>query len=236
MVAITTSRSLPPQLDASVRISDCQEEAALVLKGNRTDKYIVHGQNRSSIGTLSCSSDDSEHSRRSPPKAASASYIRSRFLNRLGISEAARVHMEEAPRRTSSRPRSGSFSEALKADYGKTDDTISSSHTSATSFDSSTSRKLSFDCAVTVHPIPARSRYSGRIRAAMWTPPAELHQNIARNSYEYAAEGWDWRQVADDEDMVVYAGERIHPIHFAQGGECSMRRQFLQVMSARQQN
>jgi hypothetical protein len=77
-----------------------------------------------------------------------------------------------------------------------------------------TIRCVSFDAAVTVHPIPLRSQYSNRIRNSLWTPVSELQENAARNCVEFAAENWDWRQAAEDDDMVVYHGEKIHPIHF----------------------
>jgi hypothetical protein len=30
---------------------------------------------------------------------------------------------------------------------------------------------------------------------------------------EFASEGWDWRNVAGDEDMLHIDGELVHPIH-----------------------
>lgn len=58
----------------------------------------------------------------------------------------------------------------------------------------------------------------------MWSSATELYQNAARNSLEFAAEGWNWRTVTDDEHMIVApSGERIHPIHlihsFRHGGQ-----------------
>lgn len=76
------------------------------------------------------------------------------------------------------------------------------------------SRSVSFDEYVTVVPIPNRNAYSERIRAQLWTPPVEMQENAARNTFEFAAENWDWRQVTDEKDMVDYNGELIHPIHF----------------------
>jgi hypothetical protein len=93
-------------------------------------------------------------------------------------------------------------------------------------------RAVSFHSAVTVHPIPKHTAYSNRIRATIWTNPMEMQESAARNCFEFAAENWDWRQVAEDQDMVHYQGERIHPIHFCH--EYNMRRQFCAVMSAQQ--
>jgi hypothetical protein len=79
----------------------------------------------------------------------------------------------------------------------------------------STTSEVRFDLAVKVHTIPNRIEYSDRIRATLWTDPIEMQQNAARNTIEYAAEGWDWTQVADDSDMIIMNnGERIHPVHF----------------------
>ena len=76
------------------------------------------------------------------------------------------------------------------------------------------SRSVCFDAMVKVHPIPARCDYSQRMQAALWTPQEELQQNAARNQFEFAAEEWDYTKVVDDEDMVMYEGERVHPVHF----------------------
>ena len=216
---------------------------------------------RTSIGkdneentTRTLSSDGSEQRPRASTQAASASFIRSRFLNRLGISKAAKHHMDPSSSRLKASSRvqvlSESYEETLKADYGKLDDavdesivsfqmsiTLSSERSmlsSQESMSSSIDRGVSFDGTVTVHPIPARTAYSDRIRKTMWTSPTQMHENLTRNCVEFAAEGWDWRQVATDEDMVSYAGELIHPVHFA--SQCSMRNQFLQVMSHRSQH
>ena len=188
----------------------------------------------------------SEQVLRSLPKAASASCIRSRFLNSLGFSKAAEDHVlrnqEASPSRSRSRPllhkRSDSFSEQLKADHGLLDESMESGSYSSTastcsSVRSGRRRSISFDDRVTVHPIPSRSSYSERIRNSLWTPPLEMQRMAARNCVEFAAENWDWRQVMDEKDMVVFEGELVHPIHFVR--ECSLRRHFFQVMSAQQQ-
>jgi hypothetical protein len=194
-----------------------------------------------SVRTMSLCSDDFEDSecseRRSeqvllsPRKAASACHIRSRFMNRLGISRPDKVQKKEEPKQTSSGQCSGSFCEKLKADYGKKDRTLGASSNPVASDASSRKRSVTFDVEVAVHPIPGWSRYSERIRTTLWTPTAEIYANAARNSYEFCAEGCNWRFAAENEDMVMYDGELVHPIHFVQQEEFSMRRQFLEVMS-----
>lgn len=184
-----------------------------------------------------------------PPKGASADCIRSRFLNRLGISS----HSKSVPpmvRKIPETVRSDtSFREALKADYGLPDNSLSNTHpaqvttpsSSYSSVGSAPSRAkksgVSFETSVMVHPIPSRSSYSDRMRAQLWTPSIELQENAARNCLEFAAEGWDWRRVADDQDMIVYHGERIHPVHFMQEFQppCNLRDHFVTVLSAQKQ-
>lgn len=177
-----------------------------------------------------------------PKQNGSAAKIRSRLLHSLGFdpsgtsAEAARPANPVS--RKTARPRSVSFQEDLKADYGLPAedplDITSSSYGSSDSAKSDSSRRsVSFDNSVLVHPIPARTDYSDRIRPLLWTPVEEMQENAARNCLEYAAEGWDWHTVLEDESMVVVQGERIHPIHFAQQSpQCSLRRQFVTVMSA----
>jgi hypothetical protein len=94
-------------------------------------------------------------------------------------------------------------------------------------------KAVTFHTSVTVHPIPKHTAYSNRIRETIWTNPMEMQVSAARNCFEFAAENWDWKQVADDQDMVYYQGERVHPIHFCH--EYNIRRQFCAVMSAQQQ-
>jgi hypothetical protein len=93
-------------------------------------------------------------------------------------------------------------------------------------------RRVSFDDSVTVCPIPKRDAYSDRIKQQIWSCRQELYQNAARNSIEFAAENWDWRQAVGDEDMILTATGKIHPIHYAR--QCNIQRNFLLVMAARQ--
>jgi hypothetical protein len=243
----STSRQPTQRREVLVKEIDSTEKIPIDLEGKQLDKDMLGCG--SSIRTLSLCSDDFEDSedselnekipeeaRRSPLKVASASHVRSRFLNHLGISRPTGVRTKQHPKLTSSGSHSGSFCVNLKADYGKQDSTLgksSSSLTTVASSNTSMKRRVAFDVEVTVHPIPRFSRYSDRIRATLWTPTAEVQSNAARNCYEFSAEGWNWRTVAVDEEMVLYRGELIHPIHFVQEQECSMRQQFLQVMSAR---
>jgi hypothetical protein len=194
--------------------------------------------------------------------APSAAQVRSRFLHRLGfvppVSGGHRphwYHRTTASRVANSFPTSeeddsSSFQVALKDESDPSSPSSSlprpmsffpqsSSLTSTTSWDTQTAssdekdRAVSFASSVTVHPIPKHSAYSNRVRETIWTNPMEMQESAARNCLEFAAENWDWRQVAEDHDMVRYHGEKIHPIHFA--SEYNIRRQFCAVMSAQNQ-
>jgi len=170
--------------------------------------------------------------------------IRSRYLQQLGIRLPALSVSQSIPSliRPNYRPAPVALSEPLKKDYGEKDEDISSSPMPLSksapitrSFLVSTPRKtrgVSFDHSVIVHQIPMRNEYSTRIRKQLWSDRTEIQRNASRNSYEFAAENWDWRQVAEDKDMIqAVTGELIHPIHYIQ--HCNLQRQFFLVMSAR---
>jgi hypothetical protein len=78
-----------------------------------------------------------------------------------------------------------------------------------------TRRKTSvfFDDIVSVVSIPSHSDYSERIRSRTWADRYEISAMASRNMLEFASEGWDWRNVAGDEDMLHIEGELVHPIH-----------------------
>ena len=76
-------------------------------------------------------------------------------------------------------------------------------------------RKISFQDEVEVMPIPTRFEYSDRIKSRIWSNRHELQENAERNALEFAAEGWNWRSVTEDEGMFIcsVSGELVHPIH-----------------------
>ena len=187
----------------------------------------------------------------SPPVAVapapSASRVRSRLLSRLGFSPPPLSPTDNRRLRTKScsQPPSEPQDQDTSFQVALNDESESSSQilpffqqsSSMSSMDSKSldgkEKAVSFASSVTVHPIPKHSAYSNRIRETIWPNPIEMQESAARNCIEFASEGWNWRHVAEEEDMVYYHGEMVHPIHFAH--ECNIRQQFCAVMSAQNQ-
>jgi len=74
---------------------------------------------------------------------------------------------------------------------------------------------ICFDETVVVVPIPMRNEYSARMKKRLWMNRLELLQNVHRNSIEFAAEGYDWHNVTEDDGMYKCSrsGKLIHPVH-----------------------
>mmetsp|Transcript_7600 Transcript_7600/g.18297 ORF Transcript_7600/g.18297 Transcript_7600/m.18297 type:complete len:214 (-) Transcript_7600:160-801(-) len=73
--------------------------------------------------------------------------------------------------------------------------------------------KIAFQDEVEVLPIPTRHEYSDRIKSRIWSNRYELQENAERNAVEFASEGWNWRNVTEDEGMYICSasGELVHP-------------------------
>lgn len=81
--------------------------------------------------------------------------------------------------------------------------------------------KISFKETVDVLPIPTRYDYSPEMRSQLWSSIHEINENAARNTIEFASEGWDWRNVALDNDMCYCSttGQYMHPVHCYNQGQ-----------------
>ncbi len=183
-----------------------------------------------------------------PTDVTNASRIRSRFLHRLGIEKApsqtlsagkqphCKVGLVNAKYRPQppSRTRCHAPNASLSA-------TISDSPLSTTCFNSTSASKdrrnraVTFQDEVTTYLIPTRYEYSERVRGQLWSSPEELQRNAVRNAVEFASEGWDWRKVVLDHDMIrnFLTGELIHPVHFYIKREFNLHQHFVHVMAAR---
>lgn len=92
--------------------------------------------------------------------------------------------------------------------------TLSHISSASTSKKPRSKRRVSLHSDVAVVPIPSRTDYPSLVKERIWSSAIELYQNAARNSLEFASEGWNWRNATEDEKMIVApSGERIHPIH-----------------------
>lgn len=167
------------------------------------------------------------------PPVSSAGAIRSRFLNRLGIQRG----VPSSPPTIKAISRHENSKDITEDPTSDTDTRSerSSSFSSYSSFGSSKARSVSFDDSVTVRPIPRHDEYSDDVRTKIWSDPLEIYENASRNSMEFAADNFDWKHAAEEDEFVpTVTGELVHPIHYVR--QCNMQRNFLLVMKARQQH
>jgi hypothetical protein len=66
----------------------------------------------------------------------------------------------------------------------------SSGSTSCGSHSTKPKKTLGFRETVDVVPIPMRTEYSNRVKSRIWSTAAEIFQNAARNTIEFASEGY----------------------------------------------
>lgn len=76
-------------------------------------------------------------------------------------------------------------------------------------------RRVHFDPDTSVYVIPHHTDYSPKERTLIWTSTLEILRNAQRNRREFSSEGWDWRQVKEEDEMFydTSTAEYIHPIH-----------------------
>eukprot|EP00545_Synedropsis_sp_CCMP1620_P008153 CAMPEP_0119005296 /NCGR_PEP_ID=MMETSP1176-20130426/1635_1 /TAXON_ID=265551 /ORGANISM="Synedropsis recta cf, Strain CCMP1620" /LENGTH=211 /DNA_ID=CAMNT_0006957085 /DNA_START=332 /DNA_END=967 /DNA_ORIENTATION=- len=155
---------------------------------------------------LTSSPRSSQLVRASVGGASTSCEIRARLLHRLGIMET--HHQSPPPNNNKSitpiRPTVTPIVMPLK-DHSRKEGSSSPPITPS---------RVAFDNDVSVVPIPMRTEYSNRIRSRIWSDKSELQHMAARNTLEFAAEGWNWRNATEDDAMYVSLnGERIHPVH-----------------------
>lgn len=165
-------------------------------------------------------------------KLSSSTQIRTRLLLNLGVAACPKTTVESPCSRRSSFTE-GSFLEPLKynthsdSTHGSpsptssvTDIALPSQLLPAMKKHRKVKSAITFDDAVRVLPIPHHEAYSDRLRSRMWSDRYEIMSNVRRNTIEFAAEGWDWRNVFEDEmlHLCPKTGELVHPVHYSSNG------------------
>jgi hypothetical protein len=84
-------------------------------------------------------------------------------------------------------------------------------------------KRIEFSETVRVVLIPSHTDYAADEKEAMWASKKAIAAMASNNFIEFAAEGWDWRNAVDDDDMIqvpagsadgiVGAVSKMHPIH-----------------------
>ena len=78
---------------------------------------------------------------------------------------------------------------------------------------SSTSTRVRFQETVDLVAIPSHRDMDSNTIDSIWTSIDDVQVNLQRNSLEYHADGRDWKQATEEEDMVLdeVTGEYVHP-------------------------
>ena len=92
-------------------------------------------------------------------------------------------------------------------------------------FNASENRKITFSSVVSIMDIPSRDSYSIEERQTIWIPSEDLKQLTEKNLLEFAAEGWFWQNVVEEDGMVLMNGVLMHPIHLNPMLKEALRRQ-----------
>ncbi len=222
----TESLSMASSFDESD--TDTSNEDRWLVSSSKTNPLLSNHSESSRSGSMSVTAGEraTRHIRSNDYSSGNA--IRSRLLNKLGFEPAASKRpISTTISHTPSFHESNAFFVDLKGDYGVPDKSSVSKHDRSLN----SKRRIVFKPEVKVQTIPSHTDFSDRIRRVMWTDAVEMDENAARNCLEYTAEGWDWRNVLDDEDMIVINGEKIHPVHFSDE-ECNLNRELSGILSS----
>jgi hypothetical protein len=85
-----------------------------------------------------------------------------------------------------------------------------------TSNNNNRSYTIQFDPSVIVISIPSHRDYTPATWSALHSTEYETLSSIERNTKEFTYEGWDWKCVIEEEDMVFDSsvGKFIHPLYY----------------------
>lgn len=92
---------------------------------------------------------------------------------------------------------------------------------------------VGFSSQVEVVPIPSYADYDQVVRQRLWSNRLERTRMAERNLLEFAAEGWDWRNVVEDGDMIRLGDQIIHPVHSKPLLASALRRQLPYPIAAK---
>ena len=80
---------------------------------------------------------------------------------------------------------------------------------------------IEFDPSVTVIPIPSHRDYTTQEHAQLHISKEELAYSTVRNTREFVYEGWNWRNVIEEDKMFLCrsTGDYVHPAHLGYTGK-----------------
>jgi hypothetical protein len=205
-----------PELQ-STNVNDLEEEKSVATFGTNITSTTYAGRDSQEIRSrlLSRLGIYDAPGMASPQPMTAAQHRRVRILRGMGVGY---TMFKSPPDGSATRnPLNGVVpsKEPLKSNYVEGED---STTTNNKCIDKDVTAKpkttrIAFQDQVEVLPIPTRHEYSDRIKSRIWSNRHELQENAERNAVEFASEGWNWRNVTEDEGMYICSasGELVHP-------------------------
>ena len=68
----------------------------------------------------------------------------------------------------------------------------------------------------------------------MWNDIRQIRSNAARNKIEFAADGRDWRNCKEEDEMLTLAGELVHPVTYLSYQRYNQQRLFRRLREEKQ--